>query len=217
MEKFQSGFRSRHSTESALLTVFNDLILTVDSGCAAIMVTLDLTAAFDTVDHRTLLSRLEQYAGIKGAALTLLQSYLTDRSFSVNLGDFSSSLTSLTCGVPQGSILGPLLFSLYMLPLGSILRKHNMSFHCYADDVQIYVPLQMNCKDSVQSLLACITDIKTWMRHSFLNLNDSVEGVCGVCVVDGWFTASPGLSQTDWTLAGWGCTPVVHEQSWHPG
>ena len=172
-EKFQSGFRPRHSTESALLRVFNDLILTVDSGCAAIMVTLDLTAAFDTVDHRTLLSRLEQYAGIKGAALTLLQSYLTDRTFSVHLGDVSSSVTPLTCGVPQGSILGPLLFTLYMLPLGSIFRKHNVSFHCYADDVQIYLPLQMNCNNSVQTLLACISDIKTWMSLSFLNLNDS--------------------------------------------
>ena len=124
LEKFQSGFRPRHRTESALLRLFNDLILTVDSRCAAIMVTLDLTAAFDMVDHRTLLSHLEQYVGIQGAALMLLQSYPTDRSFSVHLGEFSSSVTPPTSRVPQGSILGPLSFSLYMLPLGSILCKH---------------------------------------------------------------------------------------------
>ena len=125
-EKFQSYFRPRHSTESALLSVFNDIILTVDSGCAAILVTLDLTAAFDTVDHRTLLSRLDQYAGISGAALKLLQSYLTNRSFSVKLGEFSSSMAPLTCGVPRGSVLGSLLFSVYMLPHGSIFHRHNI-------------------------------------------------------------------------------------------
>ena len=102
----------------------------------------------------------------------LLQSYLTDRSFSAHLGEFSSNVAPLTCGIPQGSILGPLLFSLYMLPLGSIFRKHNVYFHCYADDVQIYLPLKVNCQDSLKPLLACLNDIKTWMNLNFLTLND---------------------------------------------
>ena len=84
---------------------------------------LDLTAAFDTVAHSILLSRLEQSAGITGSALAWFRSYLTDRSFSVQLGIFSSAKAPLTCGVPQGSILGPILFLLYTLPLGSDLSS----------------------------------------------------------------------------------------------
>ncbi len=90
----------------------------MDSGNSAVLVLLDLTAALDTVSHSIFLSRLEECVGIKGIALKWFQSYLTDRSFSVYLGEFSSSAAQLSCGIPQGSILGPMLFSLYMMPLG---------------------------------------------------------------------------------------------------
>ncbi len=173
LEVFQSGFRALHSTESALLKVHNDILLTLDSGASAILVLLDLSAAFDTVDHNILISRLEHYAGVRGMALQWFKSYLTNRSFAVKVGECLSTSAPLTSGVPQGSILAPLLFSLYMLPLGSIFRKHGVSFHCYADDTQIYMPLQKNDKNALTSLLNCLRDVKSWMALNFLKFNDS--------------------------------------------
>jgi len=172
-EQFQSGFRPRHSTETALLKVFNDLFLHLDAGNCAILILLDLTAAFDTVDHKILLWRLEHCVGLKGTVLKWFESYLTGRSISVQMGQFSSSVAPLTCGVPQGSVLGPLLFSLYMLPLGSIFRKHGISFHCFADDVQVYLPLKVPAKESLQAVTNCLSDIKTWMDLNFLKLNET--------------------------------------------
>ena len=172
LEVFQSGFKTMHSTESALLRVFNDILLANDCGDHVILVLLDLTAAFDTVDHNILISRLQHLVGICGIALEWFKSYLADRTLCVRLADFESSSAPLSYGVPQGSILGPLLFSFYLLPLGSIFRKHGISFHCYADDTQIYVPLKKKEAFSLKPLLLCLDDIKTWMALNFLNFNE---------------------------------------------
>lgn len=79
----------------------------------------------------------------------------------------------MSYGVPQGSILGPLLFSLYLLPLGSILRKHKIAFHCYADDTQIYMPLKHSDANSLRTLTKCLDEIKAWMALNFLNFNEN--------------------------------------------
>ncbi len=127
-ETFQSGFRKCHSTETALLKVLNDILISCDSVDFAVLVLLDLTAAFDTVDHAILIDRLEHCIGLRGIVLYWFKSYLANRSFSVKMGEHYSRNASLTCRVPQGSILSPLLFPLYMLPLGLIVLE-NMDCH----------------------------------------------------------------------------------------
>ena len=111
IEKFQSGFKSRHSTENALLKIFNDLLLTVDSGSSAALLLLDLTAAFDTVDHHIILSCMELCVGITGNVLKWFKSYLSEGTFSIHLGQYFSAAAPLACGVPQGCILANFSFN----------------------------------------------------------------------------------------------------------
>ncbi len=150
----------------------NDILRGVDSGSCVVLLLLDLTAAFDTVDHDILIARLKNHVGVQGLALKWFSSYLKDRTFSVSLGDYSSPTAPLVCGVPQGSILGPILFSLYMLPLSFIFEKFGIHYHLYADDSQIYLPLKQDHKCALQSLHECLTEVKCWLTNNFLQLNE---------------------------------------------
>ncbi len=115
-ETFQSGFRKCHSTETALLKVLNDILISCDSGDFTVLVLLDLTAAFDTVDHAVLIDRLEHCVGLSGVALDWFKLYFANRSFSVKMGEHYSSNAFSPYGIPQGSILAPLLFSSLYAP-----------------------------------------------------------------------------------------------------
>jgi retron-type reverse transcriptase len=122
---FQSGFRTHHSTETALLKVTNDLLLSSDSGSLTILLLLDLSAAFDTVNHSILLSSI----GITDSALSWFTSYLSERFQYISINNHKSHTIPVSHGVPQGSVLGPILFILYMLPLGHITILHHHSHH----------------------------------------------------------------------------------------
>ena len=175
-EIFQSAYRQLHSTETALLRVQNDILQAVDSDGGAILVLLDLSAAFDTIDHQKLLDLLDCSFGIRGDALKWFKSYLQDRTQTVQIGSSTSEPVTLKYGVPQGSVLGPILFTMYTTPLGNIIRNHNLDFHLYADDTQLYISFKpcdsISRQTAISQVEACIKDIKTWMTNNLLKLND---------------------------------------------
>ncbi len=165
-EEFQSGFRPRYSTEPAL-----DLLLASDQGCSSLLILLDLSATFDTIDHDILIDRLQNYTGIQGQVLRWFRSYLCNRYRLVYLNGESSQLSPVKYGVPQGSVLGPLLFEIYMLPLGNIIKKYGISFHCYADDTQLYISIRSDETSKLSKLTECVKNVKDWMNNNFLLLN----------------------------------------------
>lgn len=172
-ELLQSAYKEFHSCETALIKVQDDILRAVDRGQCVLLVLLDLSAAFDTIDHSTLLKLLSERFGIGGTALKWFNSYLSNRSQSVIIDGTESDVWNILFGVPQGSVLGPVLFTIYTSPLGDILRHHNVSYHLYADDTQIYLSFDFTrIAEAITKVETCIMDIRQWMATNFLRLND---------------------------------------------
>ena len=174
-EPLQSAYKRHHSTETALIRVQNDILRAIDEDYCVMLLLLDLSAALDTVDHQILLSRLSDCFGIQGKALLWFRSYLSGRTQFVSIESERSTSRPLTCGVPQGSVLGPILYLLYTSPLGYIMRHHGVSYHLYADDTQMYLTFKSSIQGDLQEararLEACLVDIDRWMLLNKLKLN----------------------------------------------
>ena len=170
---FQSSYRKYHSCETAVLKIQSDLLMMMDKRDNAVLLLLDLSAAFDTINHKLLLEKLQYKYNITGTVLTWIKSYLSERKFKVLINNSLSSECTLEIGVPQGSILGPLLFILYTKEIENIVTKHGLSIHLYADDTQVYFSFNVHspCPD-LTAIKNCFTEIKSWMFSNYLMLND---------------------------------------------
>jgi len=172
-ELFQSAYKKFHSTETALLRVHSDIMQALDDKKCVLLILLDLSAAFDTIDHEILLERLHSRIGLSGKAFDWFKSYIHNRKQSVLINNTASTIWKLLFGVPQGSVLGPLLFIIYTSPLGDLLRKLGIRYHLYADDTQLYLTFDLiDAPDMVTRIEEAVLLIKDWMAQNFLCLND---------------------------------------------
>ena len=177
MEVHQSAYCAFHSTETALPKVKTDVTRALENQEVACLILLDLSAAFVTINHNILLSRLETRFVVTGATLNWIRSYCTERTQAIAIGNphsegIRSAFVSLKSGIPQGSVLGPILFNIYTTPLiGNICRKNLIKFHLYADDTQIYLFFKPNIPNSKSDCTVriekCINEINIWMTQNF--------------------------------------------------
>ncbi len=172
------AYRKHHSTETALIKMQSDVFAAMDKQRVTLLVMLDLSAAFDTVPHQGLLENtLHKRFGFSGTALSWFKSYLSGRKQQVLIGSHLSDIFDLDCGVPQGSCLGPILFTWYITSLYDVISQHLPHAFGYADDNQLLLSFEPGSaaveEDTVAGMEACITDVRKWMLQHRLLINDT--------------------------------------------
>ena len=144
-EKFKSAYKPNNCTETALTRIHNDILMALDNKIGVVLVLLNLSAVFGTVDRTLLLAYTKRTAwtGVIDVAHQWFESNLSSRTQTVCLGQTKSDPLELLQGLPQGSVLSPVLFTLYTVPIGQIIRWHRLDFHLFADDSQLYVSFKI--------------------------------------------------------------------------
>ena len=148
LNSHQSAYCKHHSTETALLYIHDYLISVMGSQKISCLCLLDLSAAFDTIDHDILITRLSSWFGIHGSVLSWFKSYLSSRCFRVKRETDLSPWHTSSCGVPQGSVLGPLLFVMYTTPLSNFISSCSLNHHLFANDTQLFLSFLLTHFDS---------------------------------------------------------------------
>lgn len=163
----RSAYRPCHSVETALLKIHNDVLRAMNTRSFCYSPRPVISAAFDTIDHDISLSRLEHMVRKRGTTRAWFTSYLDGRFQAVHINGTTSQESKLKYGVPQGSVLGPLIFTLYTAPVGEIIRRHGLQFHLHADDAQLYLTFSLrtpaSLEEAMQRVVACIWEIRSWM------------------------------------------------------
>ena len=171
----QSAYRPDHSTDTALLKVVNDLFLSLNKGNICVLALLDFSSAFDTIDHSILVHHLHTDFGFTDTILQWFSSYLTDRTNYASLSNHCSAFAPVNSGISLGSVIGPMLFTMYAKPLSAIIDSHSIIHHSFADELQLQMSTHPDeISELLHSMQSCMSDVKAWATVNMLRLNDNM-------------------------------------------
>ena len=175
----QSAYRRNHSTESTLLRTLDAAYKAMDRGQATLLIALDISTAFDTVVHSTLVQWIHSSYGVDGNILTWIKSYLSERLQFFKVGSASVPPSKCSCGVPQGSVLGQLFFTIYISPVTNVVESFGVNQQQYAGNTQLYIELSPNTLEiAVRKTDDCIAAVQLWFVQNGVTLNsDKSEAI----------------------------------------